>query len=544
MCDTPVPLIRCVGRTTLALLALASVGPGAAPPPPPAPAPAAAAAGAQAPTLVVLVTVDQLRADYLDRFAAQLDGGLARLAGGGARFTQAVHDHALPETAPGHATLLSGRFPRATGILTNAGAVSDTSPLLGEPGAPGASPRRFRGTTLVDWLRERDPRTRALSVAGKDRSAILPIGAGREHVYWYAPSGRFTTSTYYRDTLPAWVQAFNARDLARRRAGQRWTLLLPEDAYPEPDSVSIEGAGRDFTFPHALPADSADAAAWLAVTPWQDELTLALALDGVRALDLGAGPHADLLSVSLSATDAIGHRYGPDSREIHDQVLRLDRALGAFLDSLFAIRDSAHVLVVLTADHGVAAIPELVGERVQPRAMRADLQPVVDVTRAALRAAGADTLAIEASGGLVFADRPALERAGLRPDSVLDAFARHARESGGILRVDRFRDLLAADHARDSVARRWAHQLPADANVELVATLAPGSVWWGSNVAAHQSPWTYDVRVPLVFFGAPFRRGRIDAPVRTVDLAPTLAAALGLAPPAGLDGVVLRGALR
>jgi len=532
MRDTPVPPVRRVVRATLALAALAFGALDAAP------------AVAQSPTLVVLVTVDQLRADYLDRFAAQLDGGLARLVRDGARFTNAVHDHAIPETAPGHATLLSGRFPRSTGILTNAGAVSDTTPLLGEPGGRGASPRRFRGTTLVDWLRARDPRIRALSVSGKDRSAILPIGAGREHVYWYEPSGRFTTSTYYRDTLPDWVAAFNRRDLARRRAGQAWTLLLPEGAYPEPDSVSIEGAGRDVAFPHALPADSADAAAWIAATPWIDELTLALALDGVRALDLGAGPHTDLLSVSLSATDAIGHVYGPDSREIHDQVLRLDRALGAFLDTLLALRDPARVLVVLAADHGVASIPELVGDAVQPRAMRADLGPLVEATRARLRAAGADTLAIDAGGGLVFADRAALERARLRPDSVLDAFAAEARVSGGILRVDRFRDLLKADPARDSVARRWAHQLPAGANVELVATLAPGSVWWGTNVAAHQSPWTYDVRVPLVFWGAAFRAGRIDAPVRTVDLAPTLAAALGLRPPPDVDGVVLRAALR
>ncbi|HMI55265.1 MAG TPA: alkaline phosphatase family protein, partial [Gemmatimonadaceae bacterium] len=149
------------------------------------------------PTLIVLITVDQLRDDYLDRFAPQLRGGLARLARGGAWFTNAHHDHAITETAPGHATLLSGRFPRSTGITANRVGVDDNSaPLLIAPKGPGASPRRFQGTTLVDWLRAKDSRSRALSVSMKDRGAILPVGRSRAEVYWYYPDGEFTTSKY------------------------------------------------------------------------------------------------------------------------------------------------------------------------------------------------------------------------------------------------------------------------------------------------------------------------------------------------------------
>ena len=137
-------------------------------------------ASAAAPTLVVLVTVDQLRADYLDRFAPQLRGGLARLAAGGAYFREAHHDHAIPETAPGHATLLSGRFPGSTGIIANEVGVDDPgAPLVGGRTGDGASPRRFRGTTLADWLRERDSRSRAVGISAKARSAILPLGRAR-----------------------------------------------------------------------------------------------------------------------------------------------------------------------------------------------------------------------------------------------------------------------------------------------------------------------------------------------------------------------------
>lgn len=517
-----------------ALLPLAAAQPARAQP---------AAASAPRPTLVVLVTVDQLRADYLDRFAPRLQGGLARLAAGGARFTNAHHDHAIPETAPGHATLLSGRFPRGTGIVFNDAGVDDpASPLLdGAPGS-GASPARFRGTTLVDWMRARDRRTRALSVSGKDRSAILPFGRAKEHVYWYAADGRFTTSRYYRDALPEWVTRFNARRLPHARAGQAWTLLHPDGDYLAPDSVSIEGAGHDVVFPHVAPTDTALAVRWVTRTPWIDEIVLALALHGVRELSLGTGPQPDLLNVSLSATDAIGHAYGPDSREIEDQVLRLDQALGAFLDSLFRLRDSTRVAIVLTADHGVTSIPEIQAGR-DPPPMRVDLAPLTEIVRAGLQRAGADTNAFALFDGLVVLDRAALARARVNVDSLLTVVDTFARGMPGVLRVDRFRDLLAADHARDPVARRWSHQFPPTVPIELVITLAPGNVWWTSNVAVHLSPHDADTHVPLLFHGPAFRRGTHAEFVRSVDIAPTLAALLGLRPAEPLDGVVLKAAL-
>jgi len=511
------------------------------------PAASLADAGAQrapGPTLVVLVTVDQLRADYLDRFAPQYRGGLARLVRGGARFTNAHHDHAMTETAPGHATLLSGRFPRSTGIESNSAGVGDsTMPLIGAESALGASPRRFRGTTLADWLRSRDRRSRALSVSGKDRAAILPIGRSKQQVYWYGPGGRFTTSRYYGDTLPEWVRRFNARDEARRLAGRAWELMLADSAYRERDSVSVEGAGRDYVFPHRVPADSAAAAEYVRTTPWYDEMAFNLALEGLGVLGLGAGPQTDLLAVSLSATDHIGHTYGPDSREIHDQMLRLDRALGVFLDSLFRLRDSSRVVLALSADHGVSRIPELAADGASSPPMRVEADSVVHHMQEALRAAGADPRALIRGPMLVTVNRATLERGSVSVDSALAVLAGVARRTPGVLRVDRFRDLRGADTVRDAIARRWLHHFPADAAPDLVVTLEPLSVWgWG--VATHGSPHDADSHVPLIFYGPPFRPGRYDEFVRTVDLAPTLAAAAGVRPTEKLDGVVLRQALK
>ena len=502
--------------------------------------PVSGAAAAPPPSLIVLITVDQFRGDYLDRFAPQLHGGLARLSRGGAWFTNAHHDHAITETAPGHATLLAGRFPRSTGIVANRVGVEDpAAPLLGAPATtPGASPKRFQGTTLVDWLRAKDSRSRALSVSMKDRGAILPVGRSVADVYWYYPDGRFTTSTYYRASLPDWVNAFNARRMPQNLAGKSWTLLLADSAYKEADSVSVEAGGRNFLFPHPIPGDSAGAASAIRTSPWMDEITLDFALAGLNALSLGEPSRTDVLAISLSATDYVGHSFGPDSREMHDNVLRLDRNLGVFFDSLFKLRDSSRIAVVLTADHGVGTIPEL-ATSVTPPPVRVDQLALASILRGAVAAEGIDSTLVAFDWQTVLANRSSVKMDTRALDRALDDFSRRARKIPGVSRVDRFRDLLRADTVKDPIARRWVHQFPANTNVQLVITLTPFSIFSGI-VATHGSPRDYDSNVPLVFAGPWFAPGRYTEFVRTVDLAPTLAEIAGVKPEQGRAGAVPR----
>ena len=499
------------------------------------------------PTLVVFLTIDQMRSDYFQRFGAQLTGGLRRLYDGGAFFTDGYQDHGVTETAPGHASTMSGRFPVHTGIATNSEGVNTwDAPLIGAP-EEGASPFRFHGTTLTDWLRAADHNTRFLSVSRKDRGAILPIGTSRGPVFWLSPStGLMTTSRYYADTLPSWVQRFNARKIPQSYAGKAWTPLLAPDAYPEPDSVPIEAMGRDYAFPHVLSDDPQAAVAGFANYPWMDEMTLSLALDGVRQLGLGDSDRTDLLAVSLSTTDAVGHKWGPDSKELHDQILRLDRTLGVFLDSLFKLRDQRRIVIALTGDHGMTPFPQLKSTLYpngEAKLVSLDAQWAAFLAR--LKAAGVDSTAVSFEGGLVTVrDESAFQKAHVNADSLALTFAHDAMMVQGVMRAQLITQIAKQDTVTDAISRRWLHTLDPAGATRLVITLTPYSYWENVRYATHGSPHDSDAHVPILFWGEGVRPGRYGGYVRVVDMAPTLAALLGIRPQQALDGHVLTQALR
>jgi predicted AlkP superfamily pyrophosphatase or phosphodiesterase len=505
---------------------------------------------AQRPSLIVFITVDQMRSDYFQRFDAQFTGGLRRLFDGSAFFLDGYQDHAITETAPGHASTMSGRFPVHTGIVLNARGVNDLPnvDLIGAPADPGAAPLRFQGTTLTDWLEASNAETRLLSVSRKDRGAILPIGRSKGDVYWWAPSnGTFTTSRYYADSLPTWVQRFNARHLAQQHAGTSWTLLLPPSAYPERDSVPQENRGRDFVFPHVAPADSMSAAKAAANYPWMDEMIVALALEGVAARGLGSSnSRTDMLALSLSTTDAVGHAYGPDSREIHDQLLRLDRTLGVFFDSLFKLRDQRRIVVALTGDHGVSPLPSI-RSTIYPNgdAKTVSLRSTFSAFRARLAAAGVDSTAVVMEEAMVGVARPdAFAAAHVDADSAIATFGRDALHVPGVLRADMMTALAKADTVHDTIARRWLHMLAPDGPVRLVVTLTPYSYWAPGTQPTHGTPHDADAHVPVLFYGMGVKPGKYSGFVRVVDMAPTLAALAGVKPTERLDGRVLTRAIK
>lgn len=493
------------------------------------------AAPAPRPSLVLLLVVDQFRADYVDRFGPEFRFGFRRLLDGGVVFARAAHDHGTTETAPGHATLASGRFPSRTGILSNDRGVPDRAyALVGSSGA-GASPARFRGTTFYDWMRAADAETAVLSVSRKDRGAILPVGRGGREVYWLV-RGSATTSRWYADTLPTWVRAWNARRPLDRLAGTQWTTLLPESAYPERDDLDFEHWGTDTRFPHRLPGTADSLGAVINDLPWMDSLTLDLALDGVRQLGLGRRERPDFLSVSLSTTDAIGHNWGPHSRELHDHLLRLDRWLGTFLDSLDTMMPGG-VALVFSSDHGVQEMPAFARTQGREAAfVRTDT--LVARHAAALRARWNTDFDLEMDSGLLYADTLAMHARGIDVAAAGESIAQELRRLPGVWRVWTPRSL--ARSRGDDHVRRWRQTVAPGIGWLTVATPREGFTFgWRDGYASHGTTHAADVFVPMVFVLPGVAPQRVPRPVRTVDLAPTLAAWLGIRPTEPVDGVVL-----
>jgi hypothetical protein len=343
------------------------------------------------------------------------------------------------------------------------------------------------------------------------------------------------------------VQRFNALRGYAAYAGKSWDLLLPADEYVEPDSVWEESGGLDFLFPHPFPAEPAAVAKGFGNYPMMDSLILAFALQGLQEKQLGADARrTDLLAISLSTTDAIGHKYGPDSREIHDQILRLDRYLGAFLDSLFKLRDENRIVMALTGDHGMTPYPEVhSGRYPNQNAKRVSLAAPVAALKASLTAAGVPEKAWAFDEGVFFVrDAAAFDRIKVNADSVARAFAAVLRTVPGVLRADMFTELARANPARDKIARRWLHMFDAGGAAKMAVTLTPYSYWESTTYATHGTPHDSDANVPVVFWGAGVRSGAYRDVVRTVDMAPTLAAIPGIKPTEALDGVILKKAVR
>jgi predicted AlkP superfamily pyrophosphatase or phosphodiesterase len=532
-----------------ALVALAIVAAGCAD----RPAPDAAASH-----LVVLIVVDQLIPERLD---PGLPGGLGRLAREGRVFGQTYLDHAHTETCPGHVSVVAGRHPGPAGIPGNSFfsaerdrlvyCVEDADPAAGTlGGASGRSPRNLRVSTLGDWLKQRSPGSRVFTVAGKDRAGILLAGAQADAAYWFdLEAARFTTSRFYRDALPDWLARWQGSDPLQgllARLPERWDHLPEAAAAEQPDDFPGESQERGRVSGHPLRAsDLPTTVQNLVSSPHLDELTLELASELVRAERLGADRHPDLLGVGLSATDLIGHLYGPQSHEARDALLRLDAALGRLLDELEQALGGRRPLVVLTSDHGVLPLPEwetaqgrnrcpVAGGRLDGRRM------VREVGEALTRAFGplpeGSPPWLLLYGARIAVNRAVAAERGVDPAEVAAVTRRVLEGQPGIERVWTASE-IASGAGPEPWARLYRNSYDAERSGDLELQWQEGCLLHPLPTGtSHGSPYAYDRHVPLVVWGPGIEPGLDERPVATVDIAPTLAVLLGIPVPSGLDG--------
>jgi predicted AlkP superfamily pyrophosphatase or phosphodiesterase len=516
---------------------------------------------APTPRLVVVISVDQMRADYLDRFDAQFTGGLRWLIDNGLRFTKAHHDHATTSTGPGHTTLGTGVFPSHHGIVGNDyydrrlrrstySMADSTSAILNYPEAPGRSPANLLHDGLGDWLKAQSPESKVYSVAIKDRAAIPLAGKGPDGAYWFhLPTGDFITSEYYRSEYPAWVTEFNQSDRSERFCGTHWTKLFPDSAYAlsREDDFPYERDSMGRVFPHLLTGTDGlpDARYFgrIPETPFGDQLTLEFAGEMMRNEGLGLDEHVDLLFIGLSAADYIGHRYGPYSQEVQDYYLRLDRMLADFFTEVEEITGADRYVVALSADHGVMVIPEELSRR-GVDAARVEWRPIprrLNEVAAALVEDGtlASAPRVRDVTGFVFdfGDWPPSPEQMKSLAELLTAELRLRPEFSAAYTFEQ----VITGSGSGPIFDKLVRSVHPDRGADIL--YAPREYYYLTNSqggTSHGSPYEYDTHVPLVFVGAGFSAELRDEPVRTVDLAPTLAAMLNLTLPADLDGRDLR----
>lgn len=514
------------------------------------------------PKLVVGIVVDQMRQEYLYRFAPKFGkDGFNRLIGEGFMLKNAHYNYAPTYTGPGHASVYTGSTPSIHGIIGNdfydkelkamVNCVSDPAhkPVGGQNNGK-VSPWRLLPTTITDELKLfTQKKGKVVGVSIKDRGAVLPAGHMADGAYWYdKSSGKFITSTYYMNTLPAWVEQFNKRNLADQYLSQEWNTLLPIDQYTEsgpdesPYERKFEGQAKS-VFPYNLKALRAKNGNFdlLTFTPFANDYLTEFAKTSLQAEKLGTDNITDFLCISFSTTDILGHAKGPHSVEVQDIYMRLDRNIADLLKNLDKTVGAGNYTVFLTADHAVAEVPQYLKDNKVPAGYFN-----ANYTESMLKDflnkyfPGKDVIA-NISNQQIFLDQEAFK--GAPKTSGLDMFivaeligkflmaqpgvANYYTE--GVLRQGRYEE----EGVKGMIIRGYHPKRSGD----VVMVLEPGWFQSGSiQGTTHGSPYAYDTHVPILFYGKGVKKGSSVRYHAITSIAPTLSMLLNIGIPSGCTG--------
>ncbi len=495
------------------------------------------------PKLLVMLVIDQFRYDYLERFRPEFVPGGFNLLLGGADFVDCRYDYAITATCPGHATLFTGAYPNIHGIIgndwydsvthqqTNCASDPGVRMVGGAPG-PGMSPRLLMGTTVGDELRlATDFKSKVIAISLKDRAAVMPGGHLANAAYWFDTiTGGFVTSSYYEAALPDWVARFNAQKPTAAYCGKDWRALA--------ETPGAQGKVLK-TFSPAPGEKCPDAGFmnWLDATPYLSEMELNFAKEAVRNEKLGQGDATDLLTLSLSANDYVGHTYGPYSPEVADMTLRTDRYLADFFKFLDQTVGLDNVWITLSADHGVAPSPAYIQEHhlglgsVNPEAIGRAIQDAMT------QAFGMDNWVVGRAEFEVYLNREALAHRKIPLERAQLVAAQAAASVPGVRAAYAASQIESGAFGIKPLERKVANSFDPRRGGDVFIVFDPFALPLTTPTGTtHGSPWNYDSQVPLIFWGSAFRPGTYALSVQPEDLAPTVAAALGVTQPSGAQG--------
>jgi arylsulfatase A-like enzyme len=548
---------------------------------------------------VVLLVFDQLRGDYLEKWRGQFgEGGFKRLQDDGAWFTNCHYPYAITTTGPGHASMMTGAPPSRTGIINNDWydrAAADTAYCAGTtkytivPATPVVKPTdptkgsdttvkpkqvgtpdRLLSPTVGDVLKDATGgKGKVIGMSLKDRSAIFPSGHKPDGAYWF--DKKFVTSTYYRDAVPAWVAEFNKSGKAETYFGKPWVRYQTTADYaklvgPDKSAGEGKGTGQGVEFPH--PLDGGEKAlgskyySALANSPYGNELLLEFAKAAIEAENLGTDETPDLLTVSFSSNDLIGHTWGPDSQEVLDVTLRSDAIVANLLTHLDAKVGQGNYAVILTADHGICPIPEVAArqgidaKRVSALKFALGAETFLKEKYADAEAAPKEEKAADTKEGeeaplpktrwmekisppYVYLNHRLIKAKGLKVEDVANDLAAWVRTFEGVQAAYTHADLTAGKvDTYDEIGQKVLLAFHPERSGDLFVVLKPyhliGSVAIGDRLVTgttHGSPHAYDTHTPLLVYGPGVSGGKRDERVAPLHAAPVAADFLGVAPP-------------